>query len=167
MAKRGRPKQSKFKDPEKRKAYYRKRYRDAKKNNPTWKDKDALKVLIVECVPMTKEDIVRFPHHMRRTVHRYKYCTRPGSISIPEEYLDTNEDMVQYVGEIVGEGEWLIKSGYAHKVSKRVTWRALIRFRCIETHDNIKCQIIKTWPRRLALYWFRKRLKSGEYKYGR
>ena len=154
-------KKKRKKTPEELLAYYRKKYRERKKRDKDYGKKDYLKVRVWECKLLTRDQVRKYPRQLRVKLHRYCYIAQAGSIKIPEEYLGTDRDMAEYVANIVGGGEWLIKAGYAHKNSKRVVWRTLIRFEARELENGeIKVNWIKSKPERLRHYWFRKKKKN-------
>lgn len=157
MAKRGRPKKAVLGTREDRLKYYRAYYRKHKAASPDFGNKDSLLVRIIQCLPMTNEEVNRWNPAMRAKLHRSIYMWLSGSERIPEEYLKTNYDMAQYMSHITGEGEFIICAGYRHKCAKRCTWRGLIRFKAVARIDyGYRVTLVKVWQNRLRHYWFRK-----------
>jgi hypothetical protein len=157
MVKRGRKKVSLRKDPKKMIAYQKRKYKLNKMNNKDYGQKDSLLVMATLCVQKIHQDMQRFPKRLKTTVHRYNYKSLVGSFRIPESELGDNQSMAQYCADELGEGEFVIKSGYANRHNKRVTWRGLLRFKSRQM-DNGEFKPFDIVPKtnRLRHYWFRK-----------
>lgn len=156
MAKRGRPKKKLLGTREDRIKYYRKKYKQKKKTDKTFGKKDSFKIRLIQVFPKTQDELSKFSKRQRIHVHRNNFHSLPGVIIIPEYYLGTDEDLVNYVGNEVGEGQFLVKSGYSHKVSKRTTWRWIYKIKVVETNTGIHTHILDRKASRIRHYWWYK-----------
>lgn len=138
-----------------------KKYYKLHKQDPTFRNKDGLLVRFTLCYLKSFEQVNAFPIYMRQKLHRYNYEMQPGSYTIPEIYLSSNQDMTDFCAQITGDGEWLISAGFPHKQSRRVNWKPLIRYKAYtSTEGDIKTHITQIWAQRLRRYWFRKDAKQ-------
>lgn len=161
MAKRGRPTKPKTISREDRYKYYRKKYLEKKRLTKDYGSKEYLKVLITKCEIMPIEMVKLWRPAMRHKLHRWTYRNQSGTIEIPESELMNDRDICEHVANNVGEGEWIIKSGGNHRVSKRCSWRALYRFRCsLKDNGDWNIHIIKIWSPRIRHYWWFKKRKE-------